>query len=265
MSTQNEFIAYLYNQQYPYKTIQEKYFDEFGTEITIDSLRKRVERMKKQGTLDYIDHNEHSVDILTELETEVKSQTGQFFKVGVLDSETTGLWADFGYVLCAVIKELGTEQHHVLRLDECESYKDRERLASVEHWRRIDGELVKKIRSKYDEFDIIIGFNSRNFDIKFLNTRLIKNGLDILPEKKHLDIYQIAKTRLRLRSKRLDALREFLEVDNLETGHQWEYWQMAANGVKEGFDFVVDHCKRDVDRLARVAYLLKPLINYIRK
>lgn len=264
MSTQNEFIAYLYNQQYPYKTIQEKFFDEFGTELTIDSLRKRVERMKKQGTLDYIS-DERDVDILSELETEVKSQTGQFFKVGVLDSETTGLWADFGYVLCVVIKELGVEGYNVLRLDDCESYKNKKLLANVEHWRRIDGELVKKIRAAYDEYDIIIGFNSRNFDLKFLNTRLIKNGLDVLPEKKHLDIYQIAKNRIRLRSKKLDALREFLEVDNLETGHKWEYWQMAAAGITEGFDFVVEHCKRDVDRLAKVAYMLKPLINYIKK
>ena len=99
--------------------------------------------------------------------------------------------------------------------------------------------------------------------LKEAKTTLNQDLKKILPEMKQLDIFQIAKHRLRLRSKRLDALKEFLEIDNEEDGHKWEYWQMAAARIPAGFDFVVAHCKKDVDRLAEVAKRMKYHINYI--
>ena len=216
--------------------------------------------MRESGLL-YDEQELDDVDILKEIEEE----SGGLFKIGVLDIETTGLWADFGYVLCAVIKDMETGHRDILRLDEMPSYKSKKARENPQLWRRIDRELLQKIYKKYEEYDIIVHYNGRNFDIKFLNTRLIKNNLPILPDMKQLDIFQIAKHRLRLRSKRLDALKEFLEIDEEEKGHKWEYWQMAANGVKAGFDFVVAHCERDVERLSQVAKRMKAQINYIRK
>ena len=263
MSEMNEFIARLYNNDYSYAEIRHKIQDRFGTELSVEAVQKRIKRMKDSGTLDCEEQETvGNSDILSEIE---EKAGGPMFRIGVLDCETTGLWADFGYLLVAVIKDMETGEHQVFRLDECESYKDTSNLAHPSAWRRIDRELLEKIRDAYEDYDIIIHFNGRNFDIKFLNTRLIKNHLKVLPEMKQMDIYQIAKHRLRLRSKKLDALKEFLEIDETESGHKWEYWQMAAARIPAGFDFVVEHCKRDVDRLAEVARRMKILINYIKK
>ena len=254
---QNRLIALYYNEGYSNREISTKLYDH-GLSLGKSAISERIRRMKDQGTLDYI---KSDPDFLTELEEE----SGQFLKIGILDIETTGLWADFGYVLCAVIKNVDKDEYEVLRLDECKTYQDPELRPKVELWRRVDRELLLQIREAYEKYDIIIHYNGRWFDIKFLNTRMIKNGVPILPEMKQLDIYQIAKHRMRLRSKRLDALKEFLEIDQDKDGHRWEYWQMAAAGVKEGFDFVVDHCKRDVKRLGEVSKRMKTYINYIRK
>ncbi len=255
-----EFIATKYNEGYSTPEISRLYEQCFGESIHPTTILRRIKRMKENGTLDATrDENEQFLD-------QLEQEAGGFFKIGVLDIETTGLWADFGYVLCAVIKNLdSTNNYDIFRLDEMPSYRDPEKRKSIDYWHRVDRELLLKIRDVYEKYDIIIHFNGRNFDIKFLNTRMLKNEIPLLPEMKQLDIYQIAKHRLRLRSKRLDALKEYLEIDNLEEGHRWEYWQMAGAGMKEGFDFVVDHCKRDVDRLAAVAKRLKVYINYIKK
>jgi uncharacterized protein YprB with RNaseH-like and TPR domain len=255
-----EFIAHKYNEGYSSSEIAQAWHDYSGHLINRSTVSRIINRMKENGKLDFSrDENEN---FLNDLEKEVSG----FFNIGVLDIETTGLWADFGYVLVAVIKNLDSaNKYDILRLDEMPSYKDDKNRKSIDFWHRVDGELLKKLREIYEKYDIIIHFNGRNFDIKFLNTRMIKNNLQILPEMKQLDIYQIAKYRLRLRSKRLDALKEFLEIDEKEDGHHWEYWQMAGAGIKEGFDYVVEHCKKDVDRLAEVARRLKVYINYIRK
>ncbi len=260
MTEINEFIKTLYKQGIGPTEISRRILDRFQVHIAPKSVSERIRAMKRRGDF-YEEEELEGVDVLKEIEEEA----GGLFKIGVLDIETTGLWADFGYVLCAVLKDIETNKYEIFRLDEMPSYRKVKNLENPESWRRIDRELLQKIREKYEEYDIIVHFNGRNFDIKFLNTRLIKNNLPILPDMKQLDIFQIAKCRLRLRSKSLDDLKEFLEVDDERRGHQWEYWQMAAARIKAGHDFVVEHCMKDVDRLAQVTRRMKAQINYIKK
>lgn len=264
MDDLNEFIARKYNEKYNYKEIQEFVVDEFGQELSIGSLRKRVHRMKSNGTLDYLFEDTAATDDVNILD-EIEQRSGGFLRTGVLDCETTGLYADFGYILVAVIKDFDTGKHQVFRLDECRNYKNIKARKTPEFWRRIDIEILQNIRKAYEQYDLIIHYNGRNFDIKFLNTRLLKNNLPVLPDMKQLDVYQLAKSKLRLLSKRLDALKEFLEIDKDEDGHRWEYWSMAANGQQAGFDHVVRHCIKDTDRLAEVARRMRVFVNYIRK
>jgi uncharacterized protein YprB with RNaseH-like and TPR domain len=262
MDNTNILIARLYNEGASLDEIITKVQERTGESLSRHVISSRIYRMKDGGTLDNTRSDPQDEDILNEIE---KAAGGGFLHTGVLDIETTGLWSDFGYVLCAVIKDMETGKHEVFRLDETPSYNNPQKRKRADFWRRVDGELLKLIVKAYEQYDLVIHFNGRNFDVKFLNTRLIKNNLPILPEMKQLDIYQIAKHRLRIRSKRLDALKEFLEIDHEDEGHKWEYWQMAGAGVKEGFDYVVHHCIRDTDRLSEVAKRMKVFINYIRK
>ena len=87
----------------------------------------------------------------------------------------------------------------------------------------------------------------------------------LLQDMKQIDLYKIAKYKMRLASKKLDALTDFLDIDERERGHSWHWWQMAANGQRTGFDYVVKHCMRDVDRLGVVARRMKTFINFIKK
>jgi len=261
MSEINDFIASKHSEGYSNAEIARMIEGIFDQSFTTNAIYQRIKKMKARGELSDFSETKGSIDILEEIDREM----GGLFKIGVLDVETTGLWADFGYVLVAIIKDIETNKYEVFRLDETPSYRNIKNRQSPQFWRRIDYEILKRIREQYEQYDIIVHFNGRNFDIKFLNTRLVKNGLPVLPEMKQLDIYQIARSKLRLRSKRLSALKEFLEIDEEESGHKWEYWQMAANGIGVGFDFVVEHCKKDVDRLAQITRRMKAYINYIRK
>lgn len=263
----NAKILELYNDGRTYEDIQ-RLIRPIGGELSIDALRHRVSRMLKtkdkneNGTYSSKTTFDERVSILDELGGDGNGE----WKIGILDCETTGLWADFGYLLCAVIKNMHTKQYDVFRLDETKAYNERGFRENPKNWSRIDKELLEKFRKAYETYDIIVHFNGRWFDIQFLDTRLLKNRLPSLPDMKQVDILNdIARRKLKLRSKRLDALKEFLEIDDLEDGHRWEYWQMAANGQKSGFDFIVEHCKRDVDRLEEVAKRVKSHIKIIGK
>lgn len=256
----NQRIATLYNEGKSYREIEDELLQVDGIKLSYATIGRRIPKLKKDGILDATTR-----DIQDEIIDDIKQLSGGYFRTGVLDIETTGLWADFGYVLCAVIRDLGTGKYDIFRLDKTKGMQDVKNLNDPNTWRKIDKELLELIRQAYEKYDLIIHFNGRNFDIKFLQTRMIKCGLGMLPAMKQLDIYQIAKHRLRLRSKRLDALKEFLDIDREQEGHRWEYWQMAGARIAKGYDFVVEHCKRDVDRLAEVAIAMKPFIDYVKK
>lgn len=266
MTEENIFIAREHARGLTTTEISKRISDDLGVEITRAAIKGRIDRMKNSGRYDqYVEKDPKEEIAPQDFLDEIEREAGGLFKIGVLDIETTGLWADFGYVLVAIMKDIETNEYQVFRLDETDSYRNAENRKHPEFWRRVDRELLRNFRQEYEKYDIIIHFNGSWFDIKFLNTRLIKNNLPVLPPMKQLDIYSIARYKLRLRSKRLDALKEFLEIDEEESGHQWEYWQMAANGIREGFDFVENHCRKDVDRLGQVTRRMKAYINYIRK
>lgn len=206
-----------------------------------------------------IDQKFESIVGLSEEDVERES----LFRIGYLDIETTGLSADFGYTLCAVILDEESGMFDVVRIDETKGYYDKKAIGTKEFWKRVDKEILTKFVDMFNKYDIIVHFNGKWFDMAFLNTRLLKHGLKILPDVKQVDIYQVARKHIKTRSKRLDAIKEFLEVDTDVTGHDWEYWQMAGARVKEGLDYVVDHCKRDVERLRIVTHKVKPLIKHI--
>lgn len=259
----NEFIAYMHNNRYKSTEISTAIFNKYGERINSGAISSRIYYMKKKGIINYDNSSikEDEVEFLDELE----SESGGLFKTGVIDIETTGLWSDFGYIIVAVIKDMSTGRNIIFRLDQTDHYKECMKNPTVENWKIVDKKICEAIRKAYEKFDIILHYNGRSFDIPFINTRLMKANVPILPDMKQLDLYYIARYKMRLRSKRLDALKEFLDIDTDVMGHCWEYWQMAGAGIKEGFDFVVEHCVRDVDRLTEVAKRMKVFINFIKK
>lgn len=263
----NTQILKLHNEGKTYAEISKLIAPSAG-EISAEAIRGRIRRLggrkdkDEEGNYETKMKHEERVAILDEL----GGNENGLFKIGIFDCETTGLWADFGYLLVAVIKDLETGKYDIFRLDETETYNDPDFKNNPKNWARIDRELLENFRKAYEEYDIIVTFNGRWFDMQFINTRLLKNRLPALPDMKHIDILQdIARRKLRLRSHRLDALKEFLEIDEKEDGHRWEYWQMAACGIKAGFDYVTEHCCRDVDRLHEAAKRVKSHIKIIGK
>ena len=56
-----------------------------------------------------------------------------------------------------------------------------------------DRKLVKSIIAELNKYDLLIGFNSLNFDVRYLNSRALHWDIDPLAGKLHCDLYRIAK------------------------------------------------------------------------
>lgn len=180
-----------------------------------------------------------------------------------LDIETSNLNADFGFVICVVGKEYGKKAIDIFRIDEYEGYNTA---------RYNDMPLIKDVRQYLADYDGLITYNGRNFDLPFLRSQMMCYGIEPMRDMFHIDVYYITKYRLKLHNNKLNSLIHFLNSKRgskkritEKTFINSDYYRRAITGDSTGIDELVDHCKRDVKALEECYELLKPEVRSLRK
>src|SRR5262249_49678530 len=121
------------------------------------------------------------------------------------DIETTSLNADFGIVLCAVVKP-SVGRPKVFRADRLNS--------KWKTHRSNDSAVIGAIVDELSEYDIWIAHNGNRFDVPFLRTRLAKWNLEALPSRKLIDPVFLARNKLKMSYNSLESLAKFLGVNS---------------------------------------------------
>lgn len=164
------------------------------------------------------------------------------------DLECSSLNADFGIVLCGVIKPDG-QPPKVFRLDELSKEWDRRRSN--------DYPVVKAIADELIQYDIIAAHNGAQFDLPFLRTRMMRWQMLALPKIKLIDPVQILRKQLRLSSNSLDRATGFMGI-NSKSAVDGDIWLKASlDGSKHAMNYIVKHCIEDVKMLEQVVSKVK--------
>jgi hypothetical protein len=175
--------------------------------------------------------------------------------VAIFDLETSNLNADFGIILCGVVKPYKGKPR-VFRIDDYPLYKKD---------RANDREVTKAIRDELGEYDLWVSYNGKRFDVPFLNTRLMVHGFERMAPQKHSDIYWLARYRLKLHSARLAVVQEFFGLKKHKTRIDGMHWARAMAGYRKDMDYIVDHCVKDVQVLEEVYVKMKQFIDKISR
>jgi uncharacterized protein YprB with RNaseH-like and TPR domain len=159
-----------------------------------------------------------------------KSGTILFF-----DLETQGLKADYGKILVYSAK-----------------FNDRD----VE---TVTGEsaILRKMRADFEEADLLVGYNSRLFDVTYANTRLLELGRQPLPQKHHLDLYFALKSKLRTTSKSMCAVGNFLGLEENKLHVTPKAWR------NNDIPLLISRCESDVLLTEQVYHRTKHLVKSI--
>lgn len=173
-----------------------------------------------------------------------KDQLSTIERVGFLDIEATGLQADFGYMLCYSLKELdGPLVHCSVTSKAIRNYQ-------------FDRNVMRQFLKDIQGFDRLVGYYSKDyrFDVPFLRTRALKWNLDFPTWKEYMftDMYDFAKSKLRLHRNRLETVCDLLAIPS--KGHRLnpEVWQRAQAGSQRALEWVQTHCDEDVQSLEQV-------------
>ena len=175
-------------------------------------------------------------------------------RIAYWDIETTGFKADFDRILCASVAD---------------------GFGDVKTFRAIDfpqenplddrGICVALRDYLMNEFDVIVGWNSKLFDRDFLNTRLVvEHNEEPLRERLHIDaMYLIAQGKM---GRSLDNVARALRVTDVTKSHfDKRIWAMANMGDERALGYITDHCERDVLVLRRVFEKLRPQVKTVHR
>lgn len=171
--------------------------------------------------------------------------------IATFDIETSHLCADFGVILCAVVKpHMKGAKPEVFRGDELNPDWDTKR--------SYDKPVVRSLLDALNDYDVLIAHNGLKFDLPFIRTRLAKWNLKPLPEKKLIDPVQIARNKLRMSGNSLDKLASFIQA-NSKTPVRGDAWLKAAlDGCRKSMNYIVEHCIEDVNTLDSIVDMVKP-------
>lgn len=169
----------------------------------------------------------------------MKLEVPQFLKLAAannsilfFDLETQGLNADYGRILVYSRK-----------------FNDGEMRTTFG-----ERKILRAMRADFDKADLIIGYNSRVFDVPYANTRFLELGQDPLPKKHHLDMYFALKSKLRTTSKAMGAIGTLLNLAEDKMKVAPKEWRNANLPV------LASRCESDVRLLQQVFNKTKHLV-----
>lgn len=176
-------------------------------------------------------------------------------KIASFDLETSSLLADFGIVLCGVVKPWA-EPPVVFRIDDFDGEVGSD-----------DSRLVRRLIADLGQYLILVAHNGVQFDRKFLNARAVRAKIEPLdPRGRIIDPVWLARKHLNLRSNSLEAVSMHLQTVHRKQPVDGSVWQRAVlDHDRQALDEIVEHCIQDVLVLEEVCERLQMFVGKIQE
>lgn len=154
-------------------------------------------------------------------------------------------------IICAGWKQLGEKKTHCINAWDFKEWK-----RDVNNDKRVCEEIYEVLK----DADAVITHNGARFDWKYLQTRLLINGLPVLDKIPHVDTCLVARKNLLSFNNKLGYLGEWLVSDNKLENGGWDLWIKTWHRDEKAMRLMVKYCKQDVKLLEKVFEKLRPFI-----
>lgn len=175
----------------------------------------------------------------------------------VYDNECTYLDASKGDLLAFGYKWVGQKTVHVPSVldyfDPCNEGRI--------HFSEYD--LVKEAHRVMSQAEMVVTFNGKNFDQPYLFTKFLIHRLPPIPALAHVDLYQVAKSNMRMSPKSLRNIAKVLKLKNQKHDVDFAVWDRATKGEVGPLREVRAHCAQDI--LVTEELYLDHLRPYVRQ
>lgn len=217
-----------------------------GFTSTVAKCKQAITEVRqeiKDGIISVKDNNTEGKILIYDIET--SPNIGWFWRSGYKQNIGPNQILEERKVICVSYKWLGEDQVYNLSWDK---NKD-------------DKFLIEQFVEVLNEADLIVAHNGENFDLKWLRTRALIHGIDMLPNYRQFDTLKVAKSKLYLNSNRLDYIAKLLGFEGkIHTSP--ELWsKVIILNDREALKDMLEYCDEDVRQLEKVYNRLKYIEN----
>jgi len=174
-------------------------------------------------------------------------------KILFFDIETAGvnaLKSDLGFVILIGYKWAHESKARILKIDEWDLHNFN------------DKNILTLFARIFEEADLIVAHFGSVFDRRFIQGRLLINGLPPIPNTKMRDTCMIARSVANFSSNRLKHLANILQLKNRKLDNNWPIaWFKVMQGDMKALDNLAIYCKGDVLALEDLYNKLLPFDN----
>lgn len=121
-------------------------------------------------------------------------------------------------------------------------------------------EMLDELHRLTDEADVIIGWNSQDFDSKHIRREFLENGYLPPSPWKDLDLMRVVKAQFRMPSNKLDYVAQKLGVGAKVKHSGFQLWLDCMAGKKKAWSEMKTYQIQDVNLLVDLYEILKPWI-----
>lgn len=130
-----------------------------------------------------------------------------------------------------------------------------------------DKELLEIFLHDYNQADLVIGQNNKNFDNRWVNARALKHNLDVDTFVRTIDLQREAKRLLRLPSYSLEFMCEYFDVPYKKQTHEGiVMWDMIEDGTpaqaKEYLKKMIDYNRGDILATESLYLRMLPILDH---
>lgn len=166
-------------------------------------------------------------------------------KILFLDIEATNLDLDFGYTISVA----GAVNDGKVFVKSNDDWPDAFKKDPTD-----DTNLMRYIWEEMANADMWVTWYGKEFDWKALQTRMLIQGLDVLPPTPHIDLFYTARSNFKLHSLRMGSVSQAFGCPFDKTPIIPRTWIRAMAGFTDAIQYVRDHNVIDVEILRWLYY-----------
>jgi uncharacterized protein YprB with RNaseH-like and TPR domain len=152
-----------------------------------------------------------------------------------VDIEGMGLHGDYNSVICVSIKPY----HRPVYTFEIKQLGN-------------DQKVVRDAREALGKLDCWVTYFGKGYDIKMLNTRLLRYGVPPIVKKPHLDLYWMLKSHTNTSRRSQGHLITWLELPEPKMAVSADVWATLGVGFKSKMEKMVKRCESDTIGLEKL-------------
>ena len=148
-------------------------------------------------------------------------------KLVTFDIEASGLKGDYNSILCASFKPYGQEPYTI---------------QVSQHGN--DQKVAREIKDELEKYNCWVSYYGKGFDIKFINTRLLKWGLTPVKSKPHIDLYFTLKSNTLMSRRSMAQYAGLLNTHDGKMGVSPNVWSEMGFKMKEHMPIMINRCEK---------------------